>query len=60
MVVSRPADTGWQCLYNWLSPEVLLSEECVAQQESDVYSLCCLVWELCMGEVPGGTGGPWR
>ena len=57
MVVSRPADTGWQCLYNWLSPEVLLSEECVAQQESDVYSLCCLVWELCMGEVPWGDRG---
>jgi serine/threonine protein kinase len=53
-VVARPADTGWQCLYNWLSPEVLVREKCVARQASDVYSLCCLIWELCMGQVPWG------
>ena len=43
VVVSRPGDTGWQCLYNWLSPEVLMWIESVARQESDVYSLCCLI-----------------
>ena len=57
MVVSMPGDIGWQCLYNWLSPEVLMWEECVARQESDVYGLCCLIWEVCMVEVPWGDGG---
>ena len=51
-VVSRPLDTGWQCVYNWLSPEVLLTEQSIARKEGDVYSLCCMMWELCMQEVP--------
>jgi hypothetical protein len=52
--VGRPPDKGRQSLYNWLNPEVMLSEEGRARQESDVYSLCCVIWELFTGEVPWG------
>ena len=52
--VGRPPDKGRQSLYNWLSPEVLINEEGSARQESDVYSLCCVIWELFTGEVPWG------
>ena len=34
-----------------------MSEECVARQESDVYSLCCLILEVCMEEGPWGDRG---
>ena len=39
---------GWQCLYNWLSPEVLRGE--AVSKLSDVYSLCALVYELSTGQ----------
>ena len=52
--VGRPPDKSRHSLYNWLSPEVLISEEVRARQESDVYSLCCVIWELFTGEVPWG------
>ena len=38
---------GWQCFYNWLSPEVLRGE--AVSKQSDVYSLCCVVYELSTG-----------
>ncbi|CAG5117664.1 unnamed protein product, partial [Candidula unifasciata] len=37
-------------LYNWMSPELM---ECLAPHySSDVYSFCCIVWELFTREVP--------
>ena len=54
VLVGRPDDTGRQSLYNWLSPEVLVQVDCVARQASDVYSLCCVMWEMCTGQVPWG------
>ena len=36
-----------------------MREECVARQESEVYSLCRLSWEVCMEEVPWGDRGAW-
>ena len=46
-----------ESLYNWTSPEILLSiaydeVDGVAMRENDVYSLCCLIWEMCTGQVP--------
>eukprot|EP00090_Calanus_glacialis_P012302 TRINITY_DN2079_c0_g2_i5.p1 TRINITY_DN2079_c0_g2~~TRINITY_DN2079_c0_g2_i5.p1 ORF type:complete len:1033 (+),score=228.16 TRINITY_DN2079_c0_g2_i5:42-3101(+) len=41
---------GWQCFYNWLSPEVLRGE--AVSKQSDVYSLCCVVYELSTGTIP--------
>ena len=38
---------GWQCFYNWLSPEVLRGE--AVSKQSDVYSLCSVVYELSTG-----------
>ena len=40
--------TEHQILYNWLSPEVLRGE--AVSKLSDVYSLCCVVYELSTGE----------
>jgi len=35
---------------NWVAPEALLLEE--YSVKSDVYSMCCVIWELCYGQVP--------
>ena len=40
-------------LYPWSSPEILLGHN-VALAEGDVYSLCCLLWELVRMKVPWG------
>ena len=45
--VSSPLDI----LYPWTSPEILLGHN-AALRESDVYSLCCLLWEMIRVEVP--------
>jgi len=45
----RPLDTK---LYNWLGPELLASQHCQARVESDVYGLCCLIWEMVHNQVP--------
>jgi len=42
--------SGWQSLYNWLSPEVLRGE--AVSKISDIYSLCVLVYELSTGTIP--------
>ena len=41
------SNKGWQSLYNWLSPEVLNGEP--PTKGGDIYSLCCVIWELCTG-----------
>ena len=46
-----------ESLYNWTSPEILLSilhddVDGVAMRENDVYSLCCLIWEMCTKQIP--------
>ena len=56
-IVRRPTDTGFKILYNWLSPEVLGWDHAEARFTSDVYSLCCVIWELYTGEVPWGDCG---
>ena len=40
-------------LYPWSSPEILLGHN-VALAEGDVYSLCCLLWEMVKMKVPWG------
>ena len=51
----RPLDTK---LYNWLGPELLASQHCQARVESDVYGLCCLIWELVHNQVSAGETRP--
>ena len=45
---ARPPDPR---LYSWLAPELLASRTCLARVESDVYSLCCVIWELVHNQV---------
>jgi len=46
---ARPPDPR---LYSWLAPELLAGRTCLARVESDVYSLCCVIWELVHNKVP--------
>ena len=50
------------CLYNWTSPEILLAvagrAELVALAENDVYSLCCLLWEMVTRALPWARHPP--
>jgi len=47
------ADSHISCLRHWIAPEVLLSTS-KPTQASDVYSLCSVMWELVIGDVPFG------
>ena len=38
-------------LYPWTSPEILMGHN-VALAEGDVYSLCCLLWEMVKMKAP--------
>jgi len=42
-------------LYNWTSPEILMNQknpDLYAMKENDVYSLCCVMWEMCTEKIP--------
>ena len=41
------SQTPPECLYNWMSPEVLRGD--AVSVVSDVYSMCCVVYELSTG-----------
>ena len=39
------SDAHLNVLRHWMAPEVLLRQQFSVR--SDVYSLCCVMWELC-------------
>ncbi|XP_071749273.1 uncharacterized protein [Lepeophtheirus salmonis] len=50
------SDKGWQSIYNWLCPDILRGEP--PSKCGDLYSLCCLIWEISTGQVPWGNLDP--
>ena len=43
---------GWRSLVPWVAPELLEAEVQQASPVSDVYSFCCILWEVSTGSVP--------
>ena len=43
---------GWESMVPWAAPELVLGGSHRAKEESDVYSLSCVLWEISRGEVP--------
>ena len=62
VVECEPLQPPPACLYNWTSPEILLAvagrAELVALAENDVYSLCCLLWEMVTRALPWARHPP--